>query len=217
MSAIKRNLDDIIRKKLTEEIIAGEWVTGSLISIDDIMKRYGVSRTPVIQALKKMDAEGMVEFSSRGHFYVPDYEVKDVKDIVDVRTVLEEYAIRTIQEKGLEIDIIKLREISDEGLRSSADGDVIRVRECDLSFHRTLIEQAGNDCLTDLFKRTQGKFMMVNYLIGRHTALQQDVANADHIQVIACLEQKDYDGAIEILQRHIRGAFHKIEKRFDNQ
>ena len=137
MSAIKRNLDDIIRKKLTEEIIAGEWVTGSLISIDDIMKRYGVSRTPVIQALKKMDAEGMVEFSSRGHFYVPDYEVKDVKDIVDVRTVLEEYAIRTIQEKGLEIDIIKLREISDEGLRSSADGDVIRVRECDLSFHRT--------------------------------------------------------------------------------
>ena len=78
--ALKKNLDVVIFEKFYDEIVCGKWTAGALLNIDEMADRYDVSRTPVQQALKKMNTLGMVKFSSKGHVYVESFDKKQVKE-----------------------------------------------------------------------------------------------------------------------------------------
>ena len=211
--SIKRNLDEIIQNNLYSEIVQGKWSPGLNLSVDEIMEEYGVSRTPVIQALKKMNGVGVVDFSKEGHFIVPEYSLKQVKDILDVRRLLEHYALNEVENEHLKIDFEQLDILCQKGIESIEKGDVIETRLSDLEFHRLLIAQADNECLSESYRRVQSKFMIANYLIGRHTALMQTVACSDHEKILEMLKKENFADAHKVLDEHISGAFEKIRVR----
>ena len=74
--ALKKNLDVTIHEAFLEEILQGNWKPGQALNLDELAERYGVSRTPIQQALKRMHTQGMVVFSSKGHFSVPTFSEK---------------------------------------------------------------------------------------------------------------------------------------------
>ena len=61
--ALKKNLDVTIHEAFLEEILQGNWKPGQALNLDELAERYGVSRTPIQQALKRMHTQGMVVFS----------------------------------------------------------------------------------------------------------------------------------------------------------
>lgn len=63
--ALKKNLDVTIHEAFLEEILRGNWLPGQALNLDELAERYGVSRTPVQQALKRMHTQGMVVFPAR--------------------------------------------------------------------------------------------------------------------------------------------------------
>ena len=85
-----------------------------------LAERYGVSRTPIQQALKRMHTQGMVVFSSKGHFSVPTFSEKEVCDIIEMRLLLEHQALTDIQNKLLPMDFETLERLAGEILSCAA-------------------------------------------------------------------------------------------------
>lgn len=208
--ALKKNLDMVIYEKLYEEILRGNWKPEQSLVLDDLAANYGVSRTPVQQALKRMHAQGMVVFSSKGHFSVPVFSKKDICDIIEVRLLLEHQAIADVRQKQLPIDFDTLEKLASECAASSLTDNAVYARRMDLNFHRVLVEQADNSCLSEVYDRIQGQFMVANYLLISHTRSQQEIASDDHEKILRALHEDDYDRAQEIMKSHIQDARDKI-------
>ena len=189
--ALKKNLDVTIHEAFLEEILQGNWKPGQALNLDDLAERYGVSRTPIQQALKRMHTQGMVVFSSKGHFSVPTFSEKEVCDIIEMRLLLEHQALTDIQNKLLPMDFETLERLAGECVASNKTSNIVRTRRTDLDFHRILVEQAGNRCLSEVYDRIQGQFIVANYLLTSHTRSQQQVASDDHERLLAALKEPD--------------------------
>lgn len=211
--SIKENLDKVIENKLYEEIIKGEWESGKQIDLNRIIREYDVSRTPVIQALKKMSNEGLVASSSKGHYYVPEYDLKKIRDINSMRKLLELQGMRELRSYGTEIDFDHLRSINSQCIYYTDRNKLIEASSYDMQFHKFLVCASGNQCLSDMYTIVQKQFMMVNYIIRRYKKNQQDAACDDHSRIIDALEDHNFDKAATILEDHISEAYLKIEKR----
>lgn len=208
--ALKKNLDIMMYEKLNEEIIGGRWAPGQTLNLDELAEHYDVSRTPVQQALKRMEAQGMVTLSSKGHFSVLAFSEKEVKDIIEIRLLLEQQAISDIEEKSLPVNFKALKKICQSCIASNEANDTVRTRSLDLEFHRILVEQAENQCLKEIYTKVQSQFMVANYLLTDHTQTQQEVASGDHKKLLDALEKKNFKKAHNLLKEHIDGACRKI-------
>lgn len=208
--ALKKKLDVTIHEAFLEEILRGNWLPGQALNLDELAERYGVSRTPVQQALKRMHTQGMVVFSSKGHFSVPTFSEKEVCDIIEIRLLLEHQALTDIQRKALPVDYQTLDRLARECILSNETDDVVSARRTDLDFHRVLVEQAGNRCLSEVYDRIQGQFIVANYLLASHTRVQQESASGDHEMMLDALRAGDFSRAHGIIEEHIQGACQKI-------
>lgn len=208
--SLKKNLDVTIYEKLFEEILQGNWMPGQTLNLDELAECYGVSRTPVQQALKRMHAQGMINFSNKGHFSVPVFNEKDVADLIEVRLLIEHQALSDIENKGICVDFSILEKISEECVHSNQTNDVVRTRRTDLDFHRELVTWAQNRYLSEVYMRVQGQFVVANYLLTNHTRVQQEIASDDHEKILQLMKKKDYAKAQEMIESHIQGAYRTI-------
>ncbi len=213
---LKKNLDTIIKEKMLDEIIEGTWSLGMQISLEEIMEKYEVSRTPVIQALKEFAALGIVTRTGKGHYFCRDFNDEEIRDIIDIRLMLELEALHRIMKTG-NANLTVLSKTSDACTAKDKAGDTIKARKLDMKFHKQLVDLAGSTCLSDIYSRVQIKFMMVNYLLGSHSAIQQEIACHDHDILLKCIKKDDLKNAEEIITEHINGAYNKIRKRFGDE
>ena len=199
--ALKKNLDVTIHEAFLEEILQGNWKPGQALNLDDLAERYGVSRTPIQQALKRMHTQGMVVFSSKGHFSVPTFSEKEVCDIIEMRLLLEHQALTDIQNKLLPMDFETLERLAGECVASNKTSNIVQTRRTDLDFHRILVEQAGNRCLSEVYDRIQGQFIVANYLLTSHTRSQQQVASDAENRL-----SEEGCGRCRVIRGHKQGA-----------
>lgn len=211
--ALKKNLDMLVFEKIRDRIIASEWEQGENLDVDELAHYYEVSRTPVLQALKRMLNEGMLVVSGTGKYFFPKYTKKDVQNICRVRRVLELEALDELQNQPENFRSSALLETAQRCKKMTLCGNIIVSRQLDLLWHKNLIELTGNDCLIHLYTQVQGQFMVANYLQVFHSKEQQLIASDDHIHILERLEDNDYLGAKEILMNHIDGAYEKIVAR----
>ena len=91
------NLTKVVHHLVRGKIITQELKPGSKIIEEELAKEMGVSRTPLKIALDRLDKEGLVEIISRKGTYVKEFSAKDIKDIYELRRVLEEFAVESNQ------------------------------------------------------------------------------------------------------------------------
>ncbi len=211
--SLKKNLDIIIYEKLCDEILRGEWVQGQAINPDDFAKSFGVSRTPVLQALKRMNANNMIDVTRTGHFFVPTFTEKQVCDILEMRALLEREAVTEIENNGIALDYESMQLLAEKCLSYNESGEIVKARQFDLNFHEFLVNQTTNQCLCDIFLKVQGQFTVANFLLATHTNEQQKIAAEDHLKLLAALEARKYNEARQINDEHIFGARDKIIRK----
>lgn len=203
----------LVFEKIRDRIVASEWEQGENLDVDELARYYEVSRTPVLQALKRMLNEGILVVSGTGKYFFPKYTKEDVQNICRVRRVLELEALDELQSKPENFRSSALSETAKQCKKMTLCGNIVVSRQLDLLWHKNLIELTGNECLMHLYTQVQGQFMVANYLQVFHSKEQQLIAADDHINILGCLEADDYTGAKEILVSHIDGAYEKITAR----
>ena len=144
---VKKNLDKIIYDQIIDSFILGEYKMDDAISLDVLCEKYEVSRTPVVQAVKLLVNDGVLEKLSNGRVVVPTFDQNQIKNICDVRLMIEKHAIEHfLSETGelsllldqLEICAKKCEEYLDKG-------DFLELSKTDLRFHRVLVSGARNE------------------------------------------------------------------------
>ena len=211
---VKNSLDEILYEHIVESLINGDYEMGQNLTLDELAHRFEVSRTPVVQAVKLLANDGIRQIMGNGRIYVPEYDQEHVRQMCEVRQMVEGHALeRFMSGLGLSAETVlaQLNRYSEEGVRLT--GSSFSPKEfamLDRRFHRLLVEASGNRILLETYDRVQGRFLVSNYL---HCPLRlRDFSGTarDHVRLVESIRSGDITRAQHCLQQHIEGVLRRL-------
>ena len=202
---VKSNLDTILYDHIVESLILGQFSMGQTVLLDELAEKYEVSRTPVVQAVKLLVNDGLLETMTNGRVKVPEFNEEQMKKICEVRLVLENYAVRRIFElkKADDKFYLSLENIAVKGIKSLQLDDKLGFNKRDLEFHRTLISGCENEYLSGEYKRIQGKFIVANYLMKPLDERDFQGAAESHLELVKLMHDHELAKSLELMKKHI--------------
>jgi DNA-binding GntR family transcriptional regulator len=175
---------------------------------------FGISRTPVREAMAQLEREGFVRSVPRRGVYVVRKTKAEVIEMITAWAALESMAARLITERASDRDIAALRQMfatfEDGQLRAHLD----EYSEVNIEFHQTIIKLSGNSVLIDLAENLFTHMRMIR----RKTIVEQDRIERsvrDHSNIIAALEARDTARAEELVRNHALGLADHVAKYAD--
>ncbi len=133
---------DTLVKRIRELILTYELPPGTRLKNNELAERFGMSITPVREALGRLEKMGLVAYQARRGWEVKTTDNADLKEVYDMREYLERLAVKTICERRIPVNTLQDR--LEEYEQILASGDLEHCVESDLAFHSELIRLAGN-------------------------------------------------------------------------
>jgi GntR family transcriptional regulator, rspAB operon transcriptional repressor len=186
-------------------IVRMELGPGSSVSEGSLSQQMGISRTPIREALKRLEDEGLVRIVPRRGAYVTDITAEDIVQIYQLREALECFAIGFVPRNS---DPTELKEMV-AGLEHTAewirDGEIARVDDLDTHLHRFIARAPRNDRLIRLVDQLLNQVIRLRRMTpavpGR---LERQMA--EHRRIILALDAGDVEEAREALRSHLRSV-----------
>jgi len=194
---------------LREKVISKEFAPGQRLNLEAIEKQLGISRTPLKEALTRLEMEGLIKIVPRSGTYVTDPGPGEIVESFDVRRVLEVYAIELAVQRASDEDLRSLRTMVQElgDLTAAKDRDAIypRYLSLDHQFHRQLVALASNQRLCQVHdqENVHAQMARIRY---RRSERELDVAQEEHGRIMAALEARDVETAKAEMDAHLRRA-----------
>src|SRR4029077_8213985 len=140
----RESLTDRIAGSLRHSIITGAIPPGTHLAEIELTQQLKVSRGALREALRVLQAEGLVEsFPNRGMFVV-EFDLHDIEEIYGLRDLLETFAMRLVTVRATPVQISELQELVNEMFAAAKTGNHQKVVVLDLNFHQTLWEISGH-------------------------------------------------------------------------
>ena len=195
-------LRDVVFQTLRQAILRGELKPGERLMEIHLAQKLGVSRTPVREAIRKLELEGLVLMIPRKGAVVAEITISDLEDVLEVRMTLEELAVRYACKRITAEQLAELRHLAGEFKKSLYGNDVGACAQADVVFHDAIYEATGNKRLIQILNnlREQMYRYRMEYLKDRQT---HNTLLKEHEELVEALEQKDEERAIEVTCRHV--------------
>lgn len=195
------SLVDLAVARLTREILSGRSDPGERLVEEQLTRRLGISRAPLREALRLLAQQGLVEHVPRRGARVATLSDRDVRELYELRDVLERFAVRAGIPVARESDLAGLRVTLDAMREATRAGDRMAVAESHRAFHVALVALAGNRQLSAVYGSILVKlqlYMAINLRreaemaqpldgVHRHERLFEAVAGGDPEEVLAVL------------------------------
>ncbi|UWR51192.1 GntR family transcriptional regulator [Phaeobacter inhibens] len=201
--AISRNtLPDVIAADLRERILSGELAEGEPIRQEALAEEYDVSRMPVREALKRLDAEGLVRFTNNRGATVTKHSLREIAEIFDLRILVEVDLFRRSIPAMTTTDFARCSQILDEMDASYDADDVATWGALNHRYHSALYAAAERKLTNEVL---QGLSLHSDRFIRMHLSVmkQREPAKAEHRDLLALAQARDIDAACAALTRHI--------------
>ena len=211
------NLDHKIYKTLKAMILGQKLTPGSKIYQEKLAEDLGVSRTPVVNALKKLEQERLIVAVPRKGFYVRRFSPGEMIRIFELREVLEGLAARRASARIKDGQLQKLQDFF-KGFKVSDHGkDVERYAEEDRRFHNFLIELGGDEILSGILEMYN--LITSSYLVGFRGGLVRPPQEtlSEHLAIIGAIYRKDAEKAEQAVRLHLRRSREKLIKDFEEK
>lgn len=197
------NLRQQVRRALEAAMVAGELMPGELYSAPALGERFGVSATPVREAMLELSNDGLVVAERNRGFRVLEVSERDLDDISKIRLLLEVPSTVQVAEMIATDVLDHLSTIADEITEAADGGELIPYLDLDRRFHVELISQLGNNRLTDLVDRLrrQTRLFGLGQLVesGRlHDSAQE------HHELLSAMRAHDQAATERIITSHIK-------------
>lgn len=204
---LRRSLHDELVVLVRDMIIAGELTPGERVSEPALCERFGVSRTPLREALKVLAAEGLVQLLPRRGARVAQITPEEVEELFPIMGVLEGLAAERAAERATAADLARLGALHAEMRARYEAGDQGGYAKLNRAIHETIFAIAGSGELTDQYQQ-----MMVRIHASRFVARSSPedwcTAVEDHERLMAALTARDAAAAFGIMRAHLA---HKAE------
>ncbi len=204
-------LRDVVFKTLRAAILKGDLRPGERLMELSLASKLGVSRTPIREAIRMLEKEGLAVTYPRKGAEVARMTEKDVDDVLQIRCSLEELAVRLSCQKISEEEIGQLRLAMDAFAAEAASGDIRAIAKADENFHDVFYNVADNPKLLELLSnfREQMYRYRVEYLKDAtvYTGLMDE-----HRQLYEAIKERDADKAVAITRMHLENQTQGVKR-----
>ena len=204
------SLSDQVFLHLENDILSGKYSRGDLLTETKLSSEMGVSRTPIREALRRLEQEHLIEETGKGSVVIGITE-KDLSDIFLIRGQLEGMAAALAAENRTEEQLNELKEVLELQEFYLSKSDAERIKHMDNKFHSTLYRLSGSmsfyDTLIPLHKKIQ-KYRKASV----EKSSRAEASVKEHRKIFEAIAARDTDLAAATALQHIENAYNHIKK-----
>lgn len=195
-------LRDVVFNTLRQAILKGELAPGERLMEIQLADRLGVSRTPIREAIRKLELEGLVLMIPRKGAEVAKISEKSLRDVLEVRRSLEELAIELACQRMTEEEITLLEETQEAFRNAVNHGDAMGIAESDEHYHDIIYYGTGNARLVQILNnlREQMYRYRLEYI---KDADKRQVLLVEHDKILKAVKGRRVEEAKEAMREHI--------------
>jgi DNA-binding GntR family transcriptional regulator len=197
--------------EIKRRIVTVEMPPGSVIQEAELMKTLSLGRTPIREALKRLQAENLVVVKPRRGMFVSSVVITDLTQIVEVRVELECLCAKLAARRVTPAQLDAMQPVLGE-YETIDRRDLERLFELDHRFHSLLAEAASNDFLAQELELFYNLSLRIWYLALKHVRAE-DVDVDSHCHIVAALQARDMAQAEKVMRAHIE-HFQRAIKRY---
>lgn len=195
-------LRDVVFNTLRQAIITGEFAPGERLMEISLANRLGVSRTPVREAIRKLELEGLVIMIPRKGAQVARITEKNLRDVIEIRTVLEEFAAVLACERIDQAVLHDLRQAHEDFIRSVENGDILDIVDKDETFHDTIFRATNNDRLISIINNLREQFYRYRMEYVKDIRQRSNLVE-EHRELLDAISSRDSIKAKELMKTHL--------------
>jgi GntR family transcriptional regulator, rspAB operon transcriptional repressor len=195
----QRRFSDDFAKLLRARILSGELDAGQRLNEVQLSKEYGISRSPIREALQGLAGEGLVQFIAGKGAFIGGLTVADARDLGGVREALETHAVGIVVDR-LDAENLAMLRASVDVLEGSYADDVDR-----FDFHGTILRLSGNPQLEHHAASVTAHLRLARSRSAATTGRLAE-AGGEHRKILAAIERGDRRAAVEAMRSHIQRA-----------
>ncbi|MGL5435964.1 MAG: GntR family transcriptional regulator [Lachnospiraceae bacterium] len=195
-------LRDVVFNTLRQAILKGELEPGERLMEIQLADRLGVSRTPIREAIRKLELEGLVLMIPRKGAEVAKISEKSLRDVLEVRRSLEELAIELACERMSEEDIEKLEAAQEVFQEAVEHGDSMTIAETDEAYHDIIYNGTGNNRLVQILNNLREQMYRYRLEYIKDEDKRQILLN-EHNEIFVAVKNRHVDEAKKVIRKHI--------------
>lgn len=195
-------LRDVVFETLRAAILKGDCKPGERLLEQQLSEKLGVSRTPIREAIRMLEQEGLAVTTPRKGAEVARMTLKGMEDVLEIRAALDDLAARLAADRITQEQLSELRGVKDDFEACTANGDVKRLAEADVRFHDIIYTATNNPKLINLLNnlREQLYRYRVEYL--------KDSRNYpklvhEHEEILQSLTERDKERVAAVMKEHV--------------
>lgn len=204
-------LRDIIYDELKMGILTGKIHPGTRLLEVDLADKMGVSRTPVREAIRRLEKDGLVTIEPRHGAYASRVSVEDMIEILEVRELMESMAAQLAAERITKQQLDELMEIEKHYADAVKSGNMEEMIVFDSKFHKQVVEASQNKTLFQLIEPLQEIALRFRYMYYNDNTRAEKMPG-EHDRILKTLETGNSDAARKAAEKHLRSIKEEIKK-----
>ena len=209
-----RTVSGLVAERLRAQIVAGELPAGSKLRQVEIARRFGVSTTPVREALAALQREGLVRLHPQRGAMVFVPTVADLREHYEIRAALESLAASRTAERFEESWVAPLEALLDEMSTGPAASRYIELNQ---HFHTQLYEHCGRSRLVEMIAALRDASSAYLHIYRAAEDFPVKRLDAEHRRILAACVARDAQGAAAATREHLRNTVEHVASRLERQ
>lgn len=202
----KLSLKQIAYNSIKDKILKCEYMPNSFLNEDLLCEEFKVSRTPIRDALSRLEQENLIKILPKKGFFVAPLSIGEINLTFETRTLLETYAISNHCANLSSDTIDSLYENIKKAKECIANNDQEELFRLDDEFHRIILDQCNNYYLIDTYSRVHNQNCRLRVLSGLHDDKRVYSTIDEHMEILSYLAKGDLDAAQEAMKEHLNNA-----------
>jgi DNA-binding GntR family transcriptional regulator len=196
------SLREQVERTLASRIVAGEFAPGTVLTVPTLAGEFGVSATPVREAMLNLARRGFLTPLRNRGFEVTEVSADELRELGEIRRLLEAPPMRSLAGRLPDETVSRLRELADEIVRAGREGRFEEYLDADTRFHLTLLERTGNRRLVQLVSELRQQTRLVG-LVNLADSDELEGSSLEHAELVQLLVDGDGEAAEALMRRHI--------------
>lgn len=212
----RQSLGRSVYEKLKSAIVQGEFQPGSRVVESRLAHVLGISRTPVREAIHKLEREGLLQQDPKGGFFVKGLTRSDIEETFGIRSVLESYAARLTAIRHQEGELYPLEEKIAAYQACLDQGNLEALPAINTAFHDVLYGLSRSPKLAKMINDLRDQIYRFRLVILKIEAMAR-LSNQDHRLILQAIKERDAEGVEQLTRDHILRGQEIVLKEFDMQ
>ena len=201
----RKSLASEAADNLREFILLGRLAPGMPVRERDLAEAFGISRTPLKEALRILESEGLIDYGPTRRPVVADPSLTEINDWLRVQGALEALAGELACEIATDRQLDEIERLNASITEArDTDGQLEAFRR-DMAFHDAIVEASGNSALFETHSTYNARLWRVRFLSSQRVA-SRDVTRREHQEIVEALRARDATAARRALKQHLRTA-----------